>query len=243
MFIYPYKKGSKSVAALAGKTGAKRIKLEGSKFKPGPGKVVLNWGSSNMPDAYAQCRVINKPHDVRKASNKLEAFRLMNGIARVPFWSESPEVGLPMVCRTKLTGHSGEGIVIANTLEDVVKAPLYVEYVKKTTEWRIHIFRGEVIFIQKKARRLDVPDDEVNWQVRNHKNGFIYANKDVNPPVDVIEQAGLAIGALGLDFGAVDVIWNEHYEKAYVLEVNTAPGLEGTTLDVYTDAVRKIGEG
>ena len=40
---------------------------------------------------------------------------------------------------------------------------------------------------------------------------------------------------LGLDFGAVDVIWNEHESKAYVLEINTAPGLEGSTVEDYKE--------
>jgi D-alanine-D-alanine ligase-like ATP-grasp enzyme len=37
----------------------------------------------------------------------------------------------------------------------------------------------------------------------------------------------------GLDFGAVDVIWNAQKEKPYVLEINTAPGLEGQTIADY----------
>jgi D-alanine-D-alanine ligase-like ATP-grasp enzyme len=42
-----------------------------------------------------------------------------------------------------------------------------------------------------------------------------------------------------LDFGAVDVIWNEKEDKYYVLEVNTACGLEGTTLDKYVEQFRR----
>jgi hypothetical protein len=41
---------------------------------------------------------------------------------------------------------------------------------------------------------------------------------------------------LELDFGAVDLIWNENQNVVYVLEVNTAPGMEGTTLENYCDA-------
>jgi D-alanine-D-alanine ligase-like ATP-grasp enzyme len=43
-----------------------------------------------------------------------------------------------------------------------------------------------------------------------------------------------------LDFGAVDVIYNRAQDKAYVLEVNTAPGLEGSTLDNYVEAIQKV---
>ena len=48
-----------------------------------------------------------------------------------------------------------------------------------------------------------------------------------------------AVDSLGLDFGAVDIIWNESEDQYYVLEVNTAPGVEGTTLQKYTEAILK----
>ena len=42
-----------------------------------------------------------------------------------------------------------------------------------------------------------------------------------------------------LEFGAVDLIETES-GKTFVLEVNTAPGLEGTTLTKYGDAFRQL---
>ena len=47
----------------------------------------------------------------------------------------------------------------------------------------------------------------------------------------------MAINACQLDFGAIDMayVYNEHSgeHEAYVIEVNSAPGLEGTTLHNY----------
>ena len=54
------------------------------------------------------------------------------------------------------------------------------------------------------------------------------------------EKRNAAIKALGLDFGAVDIIYNEAEDQHYVLEVNTAPGLEGTTLQKYTEAILEM---
>jgi D-alanine-D-alanine ligase-like ATP-grasp enzyme len=76
--------------------------------------------------------------------------------------------------------------------------------------------------------------------VRNHDNGFIFVRNDVKAPSSVEEQAVRAIKALGLDFGAVDIIWNDKQQKAYVLEVNTAPGLEGSTVDDYARGFRNL---
>lgn len=245
MLIYPYRKGSKSVKALR-EAGFKTIKLENSRFKGRENKVVINYGSSRLPEEVLKCRVLNSPEAVSKAANKLLAFKAMAEYGvKVPRFTESSreasEIGGVFVARTKLTGHSGEGIEIYNSNEEEApQAPLYVQYVKKKQEYRIHVFMGEVIDVQRKARKLDVPDEEVNWQVRNLEGGFIYAREGVELDEEPRLQALAAVEALGLHFGAVDVIWNEREDEYYVLEVNTAPGLTGTTLDKYVEAFKGV---
>ena len=51
-----------------------------------------------------------------------------------------------------------------------------------------------------------------------------------------------AVSALGLDFGAVDII-EDADGKLYVLEVNTAPGLEGQTLTLMAEALKELIDG
>jgi hypothetical protein len=139
-----------------------------------------------------------------------------------------------VVCRTRLNGHSGDGIVLARNRLELVDCNLYVRYVKKAEEYRVHVGKGcSIISLQKKMRRLDA--ENPNFAIRNHQNGFIYAREGVDPPEGVITAACSSLDATGLDFGAVDVIWNNHYSKAYVLEINTAPGLAGTTVTDYCD--------
>ena len=54
------------------------------------------------------------------------------------------------------------------------------------------------------------------------------------------QEATAAVEALCLDFGAVDVVWNATKNKAFVLEVNTAPGVEGTTLEEYKEYFENV---
>lgn len=143
--------------------------------------------------------------------------------------------GKVVVCRRKLNGHSGAGIVVAARVEDIVDAPLYTQYVKKAKEFRVHVAFGQVIDVQAKRKRIDF-SGEVNFAVRNHDNGWVYCRENIEEPADLRDQALRSISALGLDFGAVDIIYNQHYNKCYVLEVNTAPGLEGTSVTKYTEA-------
>lgn len=260
--VLPYRQGSKGAKALATALGGKVLKLEGSKFVLRNSDVIINWGNTDMGVSCVTASAMNCPAILRAATNKKQFFLTMtekdcNDI--IPrYWTsrtEIPDDAFPIVCRTVLAGHSGDGIVIANTPEELVQAPLYVQYVKKQDEYRIHVgakpfqdspvpphgFTGvELVVIakQRKARRHDV--ENPNWQVRNHQNGFIYAREGVNPPEAVTEAAKRALRATGLDFGAVDVLWNAKEMKAYVLEINTAPGLEGQTVTDYATFFRGI---
>lgn len=249
MFIYPYKQGSESAKLLAKELGAKRIMLEGSKFKGSPDKVVINWGSSSLSDEALKCKVVNKPESVSVAADKLAFFKTVSDVSRVPKWTTNRIEAIAwnvdghiILARHKLTGNSGEGIEVIDYGE-MPDAPLYVQYVPKKQEYRVHVFNGEVVDVQRKARRKDVPDEAINWRIRNHDNGFIFARGEAlgEVPDDVLVQAVNAVKACGLDFGAADVIYNDKQQLAFVLEVNTAPGLSGATLTGYVERLAKLG--
>lgn len=249
MFIYPYKIGSNSVNQLREMLGAKIIRLEGSRFKGSPDKNVINWGNSEHFQELNDCNVLNRPGVVAFASNKLDFFITVKDEVSIPdFITERAEAFKwikedKTVCvREKLTGHSGEGLVLLSSNEqweeyDHSRAKMYVKYIPKLHEYRVHVFKGEVFDIQRKAIDPHTPRDLVNYKVRNRANGFIYVrNEDKDKyPESIKEEAIKSILLVGLDFGAVDIIWNEYRQKAYVLEVNTAPGLTGTTLTNYAN--------
>lgn len=246
MKIYPYSSASKSAKALANVLNIKRLHRGG---KPIAVKdVVINWGAARF-NREIDCPVIlNPPEAVRLAANKLQTFKRLQGIASIPEWTESAAEaakwlvgGSIVVARTVLNGHSGEGIVIMEEEKDFIEdVPLYVKYIPKKHEYRAHVFRGQVFFEQRKERAKDVPDDKVNWKIRNHGNGFIFAHQDVKIPDEGKHEAIMAVGGLGLDFGAVDLIQGAKDKKWYVLEVNTACGIENTTLEKYVEQFKGV---
>lgn len=247
MKLYPYKPGSASAKALAEALGIKRIKHEGKALGV---DCILNWGASSFKrKGLMGYFVFNPPEAVKKASNKLKTFRALEGHVSIPEWTTQREQalqwfahGFTVVARTVLNGHSGEGIFIKAPQDQGIlpEAPLYTKYVPKTQEYRIHVFRDNAFFVQRKARNKDVPDYQVNWKVRNHGNGFIFAHKDVEVRDDAKGHAIMAVRQLGLDFGAVDIIYNRQEDQFFVLEVNTACGLEGTTLEKYVEVFKEF---
>lgn len=238
--VYPYKQGSASAKTLATHLSGKVLKREGSSYSPKPGDCIVNWGSSSIP-GFGAATVLNP--DLSKAQNKLTAFEeFRNAEVSIPeYWTNRNDIPVdvyPVLCRTVLGGHSGAGIVIAHSPEQLVDAPLYVRYVKKKDEYRVHVLRDKAFFIQRKARKLDVATP--NWMVRNLAGGFVFVDATSAAPAQVIDQSIIAIAAAGLDFGGVDVIWNDKTKKAYVLEINTACGLEDRTAEKYAAAIKEL---
>lgn len=255
--IYPYKVGSKSATALAKSLKTKKV-FPNRNYRPRSNHVIINWGSSTVPDwiyqaQAAETTIINHPDRVAIAANKLYTFNRLE-FCDVPHPEFTTDVEVaqqwwrercPVVGRHKLTGHSGEGIETWGLSSDDAPidapiAPLYVKYIKKKHEYRVHVFNGEVIDVQQKRKRQEVDNEEVDYQVRNHHTGWVYCRGDLQEPDNLREIAIRAVSAVGLEFGAVDIIWNERQNQCYVLEVNTACGLEGTTLDNYISAIQRL---
>ena len=250
--IFPYKKGSASAKELALALSMKQIKRENSSFKGGENKIVINWGAKVLPEEVEKCVVLNSAEAVSLATNKLSFFEHVHEKLNVPEFTTDfveakvwAEEGCTVVVRETLNGHSGEGICILEEEDDFNeydhdRAKLYVKYIPKKDEYRVHVVAGEAIDIRRKALRRGYDAEDANWKVRSHDNGCIFAKDGFEAPEQVIQQAVLACELCGLDFGAVDVIYNNFRDKAYVLEVNTAPGLEGSTVDNYASAFKKL---
>lgn len=211
------------------------------------GRVIINWGRSDVGVCGSQFQgstVWNHPSHVKVATNKLFAFEQMNsfGVPVVPYTASQVEAfswleaGSEVVARTKLTGHSGDGIVIIKIGGDFTVAPLYTKYCPKKYEYRVHVMFGVVVDVTRKIR--DPEREPTSWQIRSHQNGFIFARANLKHREQIEPVAIEAIQALNLDFGAVDIIIDEGSHEPMVLEVNTAPGLEGQTLEAYVSTFR-----
>lgn len=248
--IFSHNPGSAGAAALAGALGIRRVRHTGSRVNMGPRDTLINWGHAGElpPHVRNSGRIVNRPAAVRLAANKLHAFETLHraGVRTVPFTTSATEAqtwGSKVVVRHTLNGHSGAGIEIIEPGLDIPVAPCYTKYIVKDTEWRIHVVDGQVVDATRKIRDPAFVG-EPNWAVRNREGGFIFARNSGQPSVETLDQARAAVEACQLDFGAVDVMVSRSTRAhpdilSYVLEINTAPGLVGTTVERYSEAFKQ----
>lgn len=239
--LFPYKAGSISAKRLARSLGILRVRPT---YNARRKDVIVNWGSSTPPHFRWMEQDLNKPHAIALASNKLHTFAelVCKGFNYLPqFTTEFEDAedwidnGHTVYCRKLLSAHSGNGIVIADRVNQLVRAPLYTVKTKHKDEYRVHVFKGEVLDVQKKKKRLGF--NGTSSGIRNHSNGWVYARSDVAIPDMLCPIAIQAVNLLDLDFGAVDIGHKVNEDKFFVFEVNTAPGIEGSTLDKYAKAI------
>jgi len=248
--IYPYKMGSGSGRQLASRLNAIRVYADGN-YCYREGDLVINWGNSIIPDWNREnVKWLNNPICVKKASNKLSTLKILqeSGINIPRFETARQAVNWGrVVVRHKLNGHSGEGIEIVD-YPNLPPAPLYTQFISSKAEYRVHIFDGKIIDYAKKVWLPDLEEADFceldcssleptteQRQIRSHRNGWVFVRDRLALLPRIGKIALQSIRALELDFGAVDIILNE-VGTPYVLEVNTAVGMETTTENNYTVA-------
>lgn len=246
--IYPYRTGSQSANLLRDTFqrfgfDAKLLRREGrSRFQPREGDLIINWGSTNDLPFGDDVPVLNRPEAIQAATSKLLTFRRLED-AEVPHVTYTTDTavargwydnGEGVYARTLDRGRSGRGIIYIapNSIghpSEWINAPLYTRQ-GVGREYRVHVIGGKVVRVQKRYKQED------DNPIRSHDNGYTFITNGFRRPNGLKKIAVNAVSALGLDFGAVDVVnamGRNGERRPRVLEVNTAVGLEGTTVEDY----------
>ena len=136
-------------------------------------------------------------------------------------------------------GSRGTDIVMIPSLfpHVALTSEFYTEYVPNTREYRVHVFRGEVIRVQGKYH--DFPEAQTNPFIKNHAQGYRFRAPSRNPHTHRLRAAITAVECLGLDFGAVDLLVGTD-GQTYVLEVNTAPACSPLTARKYVEKFAEV---
>lgn len=216
---------------------------------------IINWGCSSLRGCSAPL-ILNKPSFVSLASDKLKCFQaLAAGKVDTLEFTAQREVAVDwnrkhsVIAHTDVHGHSGSGllrVVPESTHYNVPYCNLYTKYFQKDTEVRILAIKNgagyDTMFLEKK-RILPERYAEFglagkpDWFIRTHNNGWIFS-REATPIQSALDLAGNTMSVLGLEFGAVDILVKK--TECRVGEVNTAPGLEGITLDFFKTGLSRL---
>lgn len=261
VYIQPYglSDSAKVFAASLRNNGvdARRLRVTNSNYNGHANDIVINWGSTKTRTYHyvEGIDILNRPRDVHSAVNKMLCLKILgDNDVPVPRYTSNylqalewiHEDGLVIAARTEMTSHSGKGMVITADGDYLPKAPLFTQFTKSKGEYRVHVFNGEVIDYAKKRRKTGEPPVGIEKSIRSYDNGWIYARKNADGaeiplPDSFADAAKAGVSALGLNFGAVDIL--NVAGSPVILEVNTAPGLSGeTTVKSYVNAVIKYLE-
>lgn len=198
---------------------------------------LIRWGTRAGAGYRPREDVINSQSALRSNNNKLESLRALDqaGINVPEFVEDRDEIsetfGYPALGRAE--SHTrGEDINLIMQWRDAYLTSgndYFVEYIPTDYEYRMHVIDGEVVKVHEKRLRSEADNHPF---IRNHETGWVFVEPREEPPS---EQLAIdAVGCMGMDFGAVDVIRGEDGEE-YVLEINSAPSLEENNLELYGD--------
>lgn len=144
--------------------------------------------------------------------------------------------------RKYLNASCGKGIVIWSP-EDLEhlnpgphSCPVYTKYKKKKREFRVHVFKDQVVAVTEKKRRKEF-NGERDTKIRNLANGYVFVQTVENEPEGLRELALRAAAVSSSDFRGVDVGYNQLKDELFIIEVNSAPGIQGTNLNKYLEAI------
>jgi hypothetical protein len=176
--------------------------------------------------------------------DKLQELEVMAraGISIPPTWT--PEEGgtklkplfggidlsFPLLARKKNHMH-GKDIMPVLQVEEIpfryrAGGEFFTQYINRETEFRVWVYRRRHLATYQKVMKYP---EKYRFIGCNYRNGFMFdIVRRENLPQPAIDLAAKAVQALQLDFGAVDVLLGKD-GKFYVLEVNTAPGVQGLT--------------
>lgn len=196
-----------------------------------PENRVINWGNHIFnADSYF---AINIPSAIALASDKSRSRRfLQEAGVKVPktwFPNEDFNGTLPIIARPS-SHHGGKDFYVLKTPNDYNDLAskynwnlfgwYFSEIFEKTTEFRVHCAHGKVLIVNEKP--LVEGELRANQAV-NHESWRALKWSEFHP--GICQEALKAVEVLGLDYGAVDIMYNAENNTWAICEVNTSPSV------------------
>ena len=187
---------------------------------------IINWGRSDAPDNE---KVINKGCYVAKSVDKAQYLKDLN----------SNHVSCPPVTREGTRADHGSWVLRPNTHEEgndfhihnceedgsliVDEGYHATRFISPTREYRIW-FAGNRYMT---AKRIPRPSEDETDETCRSKWGYRFVEDNFPGAIELCNKARQVVP---LQFGAFDILWATEERKWYILEVNSAPSLDHSSV-------------
>lgn len=169
------------------------------------------------------------------AANEVSSLSYTTNSKQVAEWQQGGNI---VFARTLTRSSEGKGIVVLEPESPIIPAPVYTLYRKKKKEFRVHVFKDQVVAVLEKRKRKEFTGER-DTKIRNTANGYVFCSGDVVEPDGLRELALKASKVTNSDFKGVDIGFNEKLNELFVIEVNSAPGIEGSNISKYVEVICK----
>lgn len=182
---------------------------------------------------------LNDAFVVREYADKYKALIVLSehGVS-VPAFSKSPNTLTFPILRRPDKHSGGSGFELFRDTVELypTQGKHYMQFIDAKAEYRVHVFGGDIIRISRKKAR----HENANTECKSHANGWYFSKCDITRVSDRVKvEAIKAVEALGYDFGAVDIVVSKTGGDAYVLEVNSGAGLDGSGIALYVERIKQ----
>lgn len=204
-----------------------------------PGTKLIRYGSSAIVRDIEETGY-NSPELISVASSKYRFSELMrNGEVYSPIYSRGNPEEFPVMIRESLTSSGGRGIHIAKSEEDFKELWrnnfYWTKYLFLDFELRVHIIDGQIVRIFKKEER-----EQMEFPIRNNSVcDFKLRDLKYYPKLDDFIKSICAITTLTKGFFGADIGWDTKKKEYFVIEINSAPGLNENTAKSYAEVIWK----
>ena len=188
--------------------------------------VTVRWGISFHGNQPAINAAVNK-FDKLGAMFQFVKAKVSTPFPHTDFEDAIQEDKGSILLARKIKHTKGKDIIVCKTLPEIRKAAskrdFYVKWIPTQTEYRVWVFQKRILSVSEKIYK---GEGEYTGYIRNRRFGFKFVKRDDLRKADYLSKLCInAVKALGMDFGAVDVLAGKDGEH-YVLEVNSMPAID-----------------
>jgi glutathione synthase/RimK-type ligase-like ATP-grasp enzyme len=239
MYLLTFKGVYNSARLLASKLGLKVTtsvkKLEG--IPP-----IVRYGNSS--GVFTEDTMYNHPDAIKLCGNsvKFSQWAKENEI-RTPLYTKfDPTVDYEFPFLLRKARHlGGNDIVMIKNVDGLASLDTstyyHVPFIETDSEIGVHVVNGVVVRIFRK-----LPTENSHPFIRSNKRGYRFSLvSNLSENYQVAQRLVLdAFEKSGLKFGRADVAYDSKSKLYYIWELNTAPGLNVNTAELYATHLRAV---